>query len=103
MRHALRAQIEANRDNIRQSLQGFRALATTGSSCGCWTDICADNFDTGSYGEPDPLVTEYDDPGPSISERSRETRGNRPEAEEEYCCNCGPPEPGMTRAACGQR
>ena len=73
-RRAFRDLIETERNARRQSLQGFRALTTTGSSCGCWTDICADNFDTGSFEDSGPHVTEYHDPGPSTSERSRDTR-----------------------------
>lgn len=38
----VRDQIEANRENIRQNLKGFRSVSEPGSLCGCWTDVCAD-------------------------------------------------------------
>ena len=45
MKEAMRGQIKLNQDNVRQNLEGFHAVATSGASCGCWTEVCADGFD----------------------------------------------------------
>ena len=107
-RRAFRDLIETERNARRQSLQGFRALTTTGSSCGCWTDICADNFDTGSFEDSGPHVTEYHDPGPSTSERSRDTRVDETEDDpypQGVICEDGSwaRSAGCCHASCGQR
>ena len=102
MKEAMQGQIKLNQDNIRQNLKGFRALAASGASCGCWTDVCADGFDGDSasavttgqnYEGASPHVTVYDDSGSPTSAQPSGTRADSPE-DRRYC-------PGP--AACGHR